>query len=120
MRSRVDPAVVEALLLHQPTGVRTDDRAELQTRRERKKAIERMRETWGAGAAGSLVLLQQAQIELGRLLAAGSASALSQRDLVIERRRALDRAIEVARRASHQDGPGLGAGRYVLDRLFGD
>lgn len=119
MRSRVDPAVVEALLLHQPTGVRSDDIAELRTNRERKKAVKRMRKTWGAGAARSLELLQEAQIEFGRLLAAGSSSAFSQRDLVVERRRALDREIEVARRATHRDGPGDGTGRYVLDRLFG-
>lgn len=118
MSSRVDPAVVEALRMHQPTGVRADDVDELRTRRDRKKAVLKMRRAWGAGAARCLEELHAAQLELGRLLADGSADVFAQRDVVVERRRALDREIEASRSAIDFDGT-TGTGRHVLDRLFG-
>lgn len=117
MPSRVDPAVVQALQLHQPTGVRADDIVHLRTNRERRLAVRRMRKAWGSDAARSLEQLHDAQIELGRLLASKSADAFQQRDIVIERRRALDREIEAQRSAVGAD-MARGAGRHVLDRLF--
>ena len=72
MPSRLDHAVVEALRLHQPAGVRADDLVELRSRRERKVAAIRMRKAWGPNAALALEALQEAQLELGRLLATGS------------------------------------------------
>ncbi|MFP3881385.1 MAG: hypothetical protein ACLFRT_12045 [Actinomycetota bacterium] len=118
MPSRVDPAVVEALRMHQPTGVRADDVKDLQTKRDRKSAINKMRRAWGSEAARSLEALQEAQIELGRLLSTGSAEAFQQRDVVIERRRALDREIEASRSSVKADAA-TGTGRHVLSRFFG-
>lgn len=118
MPSRVDPAVVEALRMHQPTGVRADDINDLQTKRERRKAVHNMRRAWGSAAAQCLEALQESQIELGRLLSTGSAEAFRQRDVVIERRRALDREIEASRSSVTADAS-TGTGRHVLDRLFG-
>jgi len=118
MSSRVDPAVVEALRMHQPAGVRADDVDDLRTKRDRKQAVQRMRKAWGSAAARSLEELHEAQLELGRLLADGSTDVFAQRDVVVERRRALDREIEASRSAIAADGS-TGTGRHVQDRLFG-
>ncbi len=118
MSSRVDPAVVEALRMHQPAGVRADDVDDLRTSRDRKKAVLKMRRAWGASAARCLEELHAAQLELGSLLADGSVDVFAQRDVVVERRRALDREIEASRSAIAFDGA-TGTGRHVLDRLFG-
>ncbi len=118
MSSRVDPAVVEALRMHQPAGVRADDVDDLRTKRDRKQAVHKMRKAWGSAAARSLEELHEAQLELGRLLADSSADVFAQRDVVVERRRALDREIESSRSAIAAEGA-TGTGRHVLDRLFG-
>ncbi len=117
MYSRLDPAVVEALQLRQTLTSETGDTKDPRTRKAQRRAVRQMRVIWGGDAARSLERLYEAQSELGRLFIANSPEVFTQRDIVMERRRALDREIEMRRAKIGANGV-TGTGRYIRDRIY--